>query len=177
MTDARHYRAEDGLRDGRMAVIRAITPDDKQALLAAYHELDPASVYMRFFAAHREPTAKELRDWTEVDFVSIVRLVACLVEGGSERIIGGASMARLATGDAAAAAAEISFTIEEDFQGQGLAGKLLQHLATLARAQGIRRFVAETLLANQAMLAVFRRSGLPMQRRTVDGVVHVGLDL
>jgi len=86
-------------------------------------------------------------------------------------------MARLATGDAAAAAAEISFTIEEDFQGQGLAGKLLQHLATLARAQGIRRFVAETLLANQAMLAVFRRSGLPMQRRTVDGVVHVSLDL
>ena len=177
MNDARHYRAEDRLRDGRSVVIRAITPADKQALLAAYHELDPGTVYMRFFTAHREPTAKELRDWTEVDFVSIVRLVACVAEGSGERIIGGASMARLAARDAATSEAEISFTIEEDFQGQGLAGKLLQHLATLARAQGIRRFVAETLLANQAMLAVFRSSGLPMQRRTEDGVVHVSLEL
>jgi len=109
--------------------------------------------------------------------VSIVRLIACVDEADGERIIGGASMARLTTGDVATPEAEIAFTIEEDFQGQGLAGKLLRHLATLARAQGIRRFVAETLLANRAMLAVFRRSGLPMQRRIEDGVVHVSLEL
>ena len=146
-------------------------------MLKAYRGLEPGTVYMRFFAAHGEPTASQLRDWTEVDFVSIVRLVACVTEAGSERIIGGASLARLTPGDAATTEAEISFTIEEDFQNQGLAGKLLQHLARIARALGIRRFVAETLLANQGMLAVFRRSGLRMQRRTVDGVVQVSLDL
>jgi RimJ/RimL family protein N-acetyltransferase len=176
MIDTRHYRAEDSLRDGRPVVIRAITADDKQALLQAYHDLDPATLYMRFFAPRREPTAKELRDWTEVDFVSTVRLVACIAaDDGGERIIGGASILRLA--DAEAATAEISFTVEEDFQGQGLAGKLLWHLAHIARAQGIRRFVAEMLPANQAMLAVFRRSGLPMQRRRVDGVIHVSLEV
>jgi len=71
MIDARHYRVEERLRDGRTTVIRAISADDKQAMLDAYHGLDPATVYMRFFAAHREPTAKELRDWTEVGPKSI----------------------------------------------------------------------------------------------------------
>ncbi len=176
MIDARHYRAEDKLRDGRNVVIRAITREDKAAMLEAYHGLDPATLYMRFFAPRREPTAKELREWTEVDFVSTTRLVACIAaDDGSERIIGGASSFRLA--GAEAASAEISFTVEEDFQGQGLAGKLLWHLAHMARAQGVRRFIAETLPANQAMLAVFERSGLPMQRRRVAGVVHVGLEL
>ncbi|EXI69531.1 MAG: Acetyltransferase Pat [Candidatus Accumulibacter adjunctus] len=176
MIDARHYRAEDKLRDGRRVVIRAITPEDKAAMLEAYHGLDPATLYLRFFAPRREPTAKELREWTEVDFVSTVRLVACIAtDDGSERIIGGASSFRLAGVEAASA--EISFTVEEDFQGQGLAGQLLWHLAHIARAQGVSCFIAEMLPANQAMLAVFERSGLPMQRRRVAGVVHVRLEL
>lgn len=176
MIDARHYRAEEALRDGRKVVIRSVTPEDKAAMLEAYHGLDPATLYMRFFAPRREPTARELRDWTEVDFVSTIRLVACIAaDDGDERIIGGASSFRLA--GAEAASAEISFTIEEDFQGQGLAGRLLQHLAHIARTLGVRRFIAEMLPANQAMLAVFERSGLPMERRRVAGVVHVRLEL
>jgi hypothetical protein len=33
------------------------------------------------------------------------------------------------------------------------------------------------LPANRAMLAVFERSGLPMEKRRVAGVVHVRLEL
>ncbi|MCM8594606.1 GNAT family N-acetyltransferase [Accumulibacter sp.] len=174
--DASRYRATETLRDGRAVVVRAIRPDDKQAMLDAYHGLDEKTVYLRFFSAHGEPTAKELREWTEVDFASIVRLIVCLPRGEGERIIGGASYALLDRGNQASEA-EISFTIEEDFQGQGLASKLLGHLTRIAQAAGIRRFVAETLLENRAMLAVFAHSALPMSRRFVNGVVHVTLDL
>ena len=76
-----------------------------------------------------------------------------------------------------AAGAEISFTLEEDFHGQGLAGKLLQHLLRIARERGIARFVAETLPENRAMLSVFAKSGLPMTRQRADGVVHVSLEI
>lgn len=174
--DASGYRATETLRDDRAVVVRAVRPDDKQAVLDAYHGLEEKTVYLRFFSAHGEPTAKELREWTEVDFASIVRLIVCLPCGEGERIIGGASYALLDPGNPAAGA-EISFTVEEDFQGQGLASKLLGHLTRIARAAGIRRFVAETLIENRAMLAVFAHSGLPMNRRFVDGIVHVILDL
>lgn len=175
--DARTYSASETLRDGRAVTIRAIRASDKQAMLDAFHGLDPHTVYLRVFSALGEPDAKTLRDWTEIDFDRLVRLVVCLPrpEGG-EQIIGGASFAMLEPGNPAAGA-EVSFTIEEDFQGQGLGGKLLTHLARIATSRGITRFVAETLPENGAMLAVFARSGLPMTRERGDGVVHVSLQL
>jgi RimJ/RimL family protein N-acetyltransferase len=74
-------------------------------------------------------------------------------------------------------AAELSFTIEEDYQGQGLAGLLMRLLTQIARERGIRRFEAEVLDSNAGMLRVFARSGLPMTQQTDDGVVHVTMAL
>ena len=175
--DARDYSASETLRDGRAVTVRAIRASDKQAVLDAYHGLEARTIYLRLFSAQGEPDEQTLRAWTEVDFSRLVRLVVCLPRAdGSEQIIGGASFASLDPGDPAADA-EISFTIEEDFQGQGLGGKLLAHLARIARERGIRRFVAEVLPENRAMLSVFERSGLPMTRERGDGVVHVSLRL
>lgn len=174
--DPSHYQVDETLRDGRPVVVRAIHGKDQQEILAAYHELDSHSIYLRFFAARGEPTAAELRDWTEVDFASLVRLILCLAEPNGERIIGGASYALLVPANPAAGA-EISFLIEEDFQGQGLATMLLQHLVCIARSAGITHFVAETLIENRSMVSVFARSGLPMKRWLEDGVVRIRLDL
>lgn len=175
-SDLSHYRVEERLRDGRTVIVRAIRSDDKQAMLDAYHELGPRTIYLRFFAAHGEPTAAELRAWTEVDFASVVRLIVCLPGAEGERIVGGASYVMRVAGDPAAGA-EISFTVEDDFQGQGIGGKLLQHLVRIARAAGITHFVADTLLENHPMLSVFEESGLPMRRRLGGGTVQVRLDL
>ena len=175
--DARDYVAGETLRDGRAVTVRAIRPGDKQAMLDAFHGLEAQTIYMRLFSAQGEPTEKTLREWTEVDFDRLVRLVVCLPrpEGG-EQIIGGASFAMLEPGHPAAGA-EVSFTLEEDFQGQGLGGKLLGHLARIARDRGITRFVAEVLPENRAMLAVFERSGLTTTRERRDGVIHVEMQL
>ncbi len=40
MIDARHYRAEEALRDGRAVVVRGIRADDKHAMLEAFHGLE-----------------------------------------------------------------------------------------------------------------------------------------
>ena len=176
MIDARHYCEAATLRDGRAVVVRAVRAGDKAAMLAAFHALDPSTVYSRLFGTHGETTEAELRAWTEVDFVAVIRLLVWLPGAEGERVIGGATCARLTPADPAAGA-EIAFTIEEDFHGQGLAGQLLQHLVRIARAAGIPRFVAETLPANRAMLAVFAHSGLPMTSTHGDGVVFVTLAL
>ena len=58
-----------------------------------------------------------------------------------------------------------------------IAGRLLGHLTRVAREQGIAVFEADVLSANKSMLAVFTRTGLPMQKRLDGGTVHVTLAL
>ncbi len=177
MIDARNYHAEVTLRNGTPATVRAIRPDDKARILEAFRNLDRETVYTRFFAYKTALTDRELRLATEPDFEHTVALVVTLPKATDEIIIAGARYVVLGARGDAAASAEVAFTVEEDFQGQGIAGRLLKHLATIARAKGISTFEAEVLPVNKPMLAVFARSGLPMSQRRGEGVVHIELAL
>jgi RimJ/RimL family protein N-acetyltransferase len=174
--DLRNYAVSDTLRDGTVILIRAVRPDDRERLLAAFHKLDPESVYTRFFEYKDEPTEGDLKRVTEADFDKRVALVVTKGTGSDEIVIGGGSYASYRRPDGGQSA-EVAFTIEEDYHGFGLAGRLLRQLAGIARERGVDRFEAEVLPQNRAMLAVFARSGLPMQERKDEGVVRVTLDL
>ena len=110
------------------------------------------------------------------DFVHAVSLVATIGEGGGEVIIGGGAYTVLER-PGEPATAEVSFTIEEDYQGQGLAGLFMRLLTQIGRERGIVRFEAEVLAGNVHMLKVFQRSGLPMHAHIEEGVVHVVMEL
>jgi GNAT superfamily N-acetyltransferase len=73
--------------------------------------------------------------------------------------------------------AEIAFIVEEDYQGLGIASRLLRHLAAIARSKGIARFKAEVLAGNRSMMEVFARSGLPLKERREDGVIVASMTL
>ena len=90
-------------------------------------------------------------------------------QGADETVIGGASYTALPTANDTRAA-EVAFTIEEDYQGQGLAGQLFAMLADIGRQHGIQRFEAEVLAGNAPMLKVFERSGLPLTKARDAGV-------
>ncbi|MBM4089118.1 MAG: GNAT family N-acetyltransferase [Planctomycetes bacterium] len=150
-------------------------PPTKAGISDAFGKLDPESVYTRFFQTKRSLSAPELKAATEIDFENLVGLVVTIACGGKETIIGGG---RYAVFDRSTArCAEIAFLVEEDFHGLGIAGRILKHLAHIAREKGVGQFEAEVLQRNQAMLAVFSRSGLPMTRTETEGVIHVTLSL
>lgn len=174
--EARNFYARETLKNGLQVTIRAIRPDDRDALLAAFRGLDERTIYLRFFGPKQEISPRELTEATEVDFVRTVALVTCLQDGEEEKIIGAGQY--IAYGDAEPLdKAEIAFTVEEDYQGLGIAGKLLGHLAAIARQLGIVRFQAEILPENKGMLTVFSRSGFPVKQEYGDGVIHVTLSL
>lgn len=164
------------LRDGRPATIRPMRPDDKDKLVAAFAKLDRQTVYTRFFSFRKQLPEGPLNRIDAIDYVRLAALVVTLGRGADETIIGSATYVADEAADGARIA-EVAFTIEEDFQRQGLAGRLLAALADIARRHGIVRLQAEVLAHNGAMLAVFRRSGLPMRLRPAGDVVHVSLDL
>ena len=164
------------LRNGTRVQVRVARPDDRDRIVAAFNALEPDSVYTRFFSMRRELTAAELRRVTSTDFTHFVGLLAVVGQGAGETVIGGASYTALPTANDTRAA-EVAFTIEEDYQGKGLAGKLLELAAALARSQGIARFEAEVLVGNAPMLKVFERSGLPLTKTRDAGVTHIVMDL
>jgi GNAT superfamily N-acetyltransferase len=181
--DPAHFSQAYTLRDGTPVVMRALRPDDLDKVVAAFNALDPESVYTRFHSQKRELSGADLDLIRSIDFVHSIMLVVTRQAEEGERIIGGVSCFfaprdKAGTSDASAAeSAEIAFTVEEDYQRQGLAGLLLRVLVSMLRIRGTATLSAEVLADNVAMLKVFERSGLPMHRTRDSGVVHVELSL
>jgi RimJ/RimL family protein N-acetyltransferase len=174
--DPRHFRLPWRMRDGTPVVIRAVRADDRPRIVRAFHELDPESIYTRLFSYRKELSESDLDRVAAVDFVDAFVLVVAREGDGDEVLIGGVSFYARVAGDGKRVA-EVAFTIEEDYQGLGLASKLLELAAELAWHQGIVRLEAEVLPVNQPMLGVFRRSGLPIVEELREDVIHVEMDL
>ena len=169
---AARYSTIEVLRDGRRLEIRALRPEDKHELLHAVSRTGAQSLFRRFFAAKRTFSEQEIAFFVNVDFSTHVALLAVLEEQGAPAIVGGGRYIVSGPGET-----EVAFAIIDAYQGQGIGGKLLQHLAVIAREAGIKEFSAEVLPENMPMLKVFERSGLPLTIRREPGVVHVTLGL
>jgi RimJ/RimL family protein N-acetyltransferase len=171
----RHRRMV-SLKNGTPVLIRPIRPDDRERVIRAFHKLEPESVYTRFFSPRKELSAADLARIDASDFANALILVATIGQGADEIIIGSGAYT-VVDRPGHPLTAEVSFTIEEDYHGQGLATRLMAVLTEIARERGIRTFEAEVLASNAAMLGVFRNSNLPMRRRLEDGVVFVAMDI
>lgn len=169
------YRAEATLKDGTDVLIRPIRPEDAAAVAASFEHFGPESRHQRFFSAKTALTDEELARLTHPEIENALRLVA-EIRGGAQagRLIGGAGFVV----DAAdPQRAELAFSVIDAFQGKGLGSLLLRHLAVLARRRGIAQFVATVMSENTPMLAVFEKSGLPMERRDDGDAAVVRLSL
>jgi len=155
------------LADGGSAHVRAARPDDAPRLAAFHRALSLETVHYRYFSGLTELPPLILRRFTEVDFTRDMALVAEV----AGRMIALASYHRRADEPDTA---EVAFVVADEHQGRGLGTVLLERLAALARERGVRRFRADTLAGNRAMLRVFHDAGFEVARRPDAGVVHVG---
>ncbi len=157
--------ADIALRNGSVAHVRPIRPDDEAALLELLQALSPDDRLLRFFSlgTSLERTA---RDEATVDYVRSYGLVVTV--GPDQRIVGHALYAPTGEGRA-----EVAFTIAREYQGQGLASTLLGQLAQAAASNGIHTFEAVAKPENRRMLEVFRESGFPVQTHFAWDAVEV----
>src|SRR5262249_44925838 len=152
--------------------IRALRPDDRADLLAAVARVGSQSLFRRFFAVKRGFSEQEIRFFSDVDFVDHVALVAVAKEDGRPSIVGGGRYILVEAGRA-----EIAFDVIDQYQGQGIGAKLLQHLIAIAREAGLKELIADVLPENLPMLKVLEGSGLPLRKRHGPQVVCVTLQL
>jgi acyl-CoA synthetase (NDP forming)/GNAT superfamily N-acetyltransferase len=157
------------LGNGDTVFIRPLTPADRPALAAFHQRQSPESIYRRFFSPKPQLSDKELLHFTDVDMVDR----AALAVEAHDEFIAWASYERWPGRNEA----EAAFMVDDEHQGAGIATLLLEHLAAIARSNGIERFTAEVLGDNRAMLAVFAKAGWPLQRRFDSGVVDLDWEL
>jgi acetate---CoA ligase (ADP-forming) len=156
------------LRDGSTAFIRLSEPGDLAALREFFHQLSPESKRRRFFSSADPAEALLARLCDSSQPRSQLTLIVSRIVGGVSRII--------ATGSYAAgekATAEVAFAVDDEFQGKGLGGLLLERLALLAARHGFVRFWALTRVENRLMLETFRQSGFPLHSKVEDECVEI----
>jgi GNAT superfamily N-acetyltransferase len=166
------YSAIETLRGGCRVEIRALRPDDRADLVAAVGRTSDQSLYRRFFGLKRSFSEQEAAFFVNVDFVNHVALIALIEEGERSVIVGGGRYFVVQPGEA-----EVAFAVIDEYQGRGIGRALMRHLATIARAAGLRTLIAEVLAENTPMLQLFKTSGLQLNTKRAAEVVHVTLRL
>jgi acetyltransferase len=139
--------------------IRPIRPEDREREAEFVRRLSPASRYFRFHSALRELTPEMLERFTHVNYPDDFALVALVDAPEGERQIGVARYAREPGDDTA----EIAIVVADDWQGRGIATRLLTDLRDIARQAGVRRLVASVLRENGRMLELVRRLGFQLE--------------
>ncbi|SDS40818.1 Acyl-CoA synthetase (NDP forming) [Friedmanniella luteola] len=160
----REWEADVVLTDGGVARLRPIRPSDAQKLVAFYERVSPESKYLRFFAPYPRLSSRDVKRFTEVDYVDRVAFILTV----GDEMIGVGRFDR--TEDDRA---EVAFLVEDAHQGRGIAQLLLEHLAEAARERGITGFVAEVLPENRRMAQVFADAGYRVSKGIEDGVLSV----
>ena len=164
MSETSNLNFSETLRNGLAVTIRALRSADRERVAAAVKGLDRESIYTRLFSYRKELTEAGLDRIMTVDPDREVALLVTVGADADENVIGsGRYVASDAHGNERSA--EVAFIVEEDYQGLGIASRILACLADIARARGITAFEADVLGENKSMLRVFARSGLPMQQR------------
>lgn len=162
------------LRPGGRVWIGPLLPDDRDLLSREYATLSPESKWNRFLAAVPELTPSMLDQLVdEVDGVDHVALVAFLeTQAGPVP----AGVGRLVRYPDHPGAADMAFTVKDEYQGRGIATALARSL--VARApEGVTRILTEVAHGNLAPLAILGKLGSMQVFQSSEGVVDVEVKL
>lgn len=159
LRNLRAYAVQDELsatlKGGQLVLLRPATASDGEGLRALFHRMNERDVYTRFFRKLRSLSNSDLQRLINLDEENELAVLA--VTGPREQpVVIGHAMYAL---DASTNLAETAFIVHPDWRGQGLGGQLQARLATLAKARGVRGFVAEMLVSNEAMIRLARSGG------------------
>jgi RimJ/RimL family protein N-acetyltransferase len=156
------------LRSGDLVRIRPIHDSDAYELKRAFALMSEESQYNRFLTGTPRLTDSQATYFTAIDHVGHEAYVAHSPDDETY-IIG---VARFVRYPSAPEDAELAITVADSWHGRGLATALLRVLTERAVAVGVKRFRAEMMADNEAVLRLLRSAG--MADETVNGELVSG---
>lgn len=161
----REWEADVVLRDGTLAHVRPITPEDTERIHAFHAGQSDESIYLRFFAPIARLSDADVHRFTHVDHRDRVAIVALV----RDDIIGIGRFDRTPDTDDAA----VAFNVSDAYHGRGVGSVLLEHLAVIAQELGVQRFTADVMPQNRTMMNVFLAAGYELGHSFTEGVIAV----
>ena len=155
--------------------VRAINPDDRDALAGFFAGLSPESRHARFHGAAAVVAPSVAAYFCGPDHDHREGLVAESVDaGGRSEIIGHVCIEPVAPG-----VAEMAIAVADSWQHRGVGRALLAAAIEWARANGFETLSASMLCGNAAILGLVRSIGCPIAYApaadgTVDVLIRIG---
>jgi len=143
------------LRDGREVILREIGAQDEKEILEFFDRLSAESRYTRFMIPLRELSPRMLAAATHPVPGRDFALVAIKGKGEDEDIVAGARYVGAPGSDTC----EFAVTVDDDWHGLGLAGRLMDILIASARERGLQCMEGQVLAVNTAMRRLAKRLG------------------
>ena len=163
------FAATAQLLDGRLVSLRPLSADDTKAALALHQHLSDYDRYFRFFTLN------------QIDLDQLVRKMTEPAQGQyalgafeTDRLIGVANYVVVHDDPKVA---EIAIAVAHEDHSLGVGTALLRHLAQIARARGIERFIADVLGENTLMLVVLSDLGWHCKPTDYGTVRHAEFEL
>ena len=169
-----HLECVHTTKTGRQVFCRPIKAIDEDKLRSFFHKLSDHSVYFRYFRKVKSMPQRVLQKTSDIDYSKNMTFVILFPpNAANQELIGIAQWIF----DKQDNMYEISFQVQDSWQGEGLGSFLFAQLLNTSEEFGIRQFKADVLADNKAMNHIFSKSGVPFQRKSDFGVITYIFDL
>jgi len=148
------HELDSGLRIG----LRLSQPSDAPRVRAFLERLSRDTRLKRFFMAMPEIDESTVNHFTFYNPRERIVVAATAPLAGVEEVIGLADIALVDT-----VVAELGIVVDDEHQGKGVGGALIEAVASLAAANGATHIRAEMLDHNRAMARLLQRLGHTVQ--------------
>ncbi|WFU72055.1 GNAT family N-acetyltransferase [Bradyrhizobium sp. CB2312] len=142
-------------RNGEVVDVRFVEPRDTEELQHYFRSLTTRSRYNRFFGAISELPKGLLSEFLDVGAHERFTVVATKMVDGFETIVAEARYAF----HAETSTLEFGLSVDDRWQGHGIATALMKNLECRAAALGAEHMFGDTLRSNESMIALARKSG------------------
>ena len=153
------------LFDGTPVTIRPIHAEDAAIEQSFVRHLSEDSRYLRFMGSVRELSPNKLRFFTEIDYDRHMAFVATTVQEGKEVEIAVARYIATENADCC----EFAITVDDAWQGTGVAGLLMIPLQEAAREHGFRTMEGLVMASNRKMIKFARQLGFRVHHDPGEG--------
>jgi RimJ/RimL family protein N-acetyltransferase len=140
--------------------IRTARSGDRDRVQALVRGLSPKSRHLRFFSGIRELSPRWLERFTRDGTGDEVTLLALAPIKGEEIAVGMAQYA----GSPHRGHGEFAIVVADDWQGMGIATRLINQIVCVSRKAGVTRLEGEVLAENQRMLRLARGLGFRIEQ-------------
>ncbi|QOZ55555.1 GNAT family N-acetyltransferase [Bradyrhizobium sp. CCBAU 53338] len=155
LEDLKQYSDMLRTRGGEAVNVRFVEPGYTEELQHYFRSLTTRSRYNRFFGALSELPKALLSDFLAVGERERFTVVATKMVDGFETIVAEARYAF----HAETSTLEFGLSVDDRWQGHGIATALMKNLECRAAALGAEHIFGDTLRSNETMISLARKSG------------------